>query len=538
MYASRSIVPQYLAPGTRIPFKMGTTAGRTEVLTNATPAEEAATIAPIKGMKVGYVGFGSQSSNHARCLREEGVDVVVIGRDPASPSMRAAAANGFKVVGMQDLPGLRLDILCFGLPDDQQVRELPAILACLPNKPVLLFFHGMTVHYGALGYYGSNIQNALLGWNIGGVMPKGPGNTVWLNKQAGGGIAVLIAVFEGSPDPDHVRTVVKAYSAALGGLRGATLWTTFKEETETDHFGEQGVLCGTLLEACMFMVRRTQEVFGLHFEEAVALVERELVQFGDMVRRGGASYVIRNASLRVFENMKRFASEFFYKVAIAGRDLSDDELEKVGARLRALQPHLSPVAPDGRQVCGEVLAAPAPFDSLFMGGISGILLAASTWQYCIGRRAGYTAEGLQFEVQQEISLITDCVRLGGLSYMALRISTTAKHGMFVAGRYIADSVGMPLHERFGTLLGAIQNGDYAKRTKTDLVDVRRGGDGDWLWSATKALIESPGEAASAARRPPECADFKGAKRTSVFVALGDRPWEYHFHDKSGKAIAA
>lgn len=531
----RSIVPQYLKPNRIIPFIPGKLAPPREVLTNPTPEEESAALEPIRGKRVGMVGAGSQALNQARCLRAESVKTVIIGRDPGSASMRAAAAEGFQIVGFQDIP--MLDVLAFGIPDDQQVLQIPAILRSLSNRPTLMFFHGMSVHYGIKKFYGLELQQALVGgWNIGIAAPKGPGTTVWKNKEAGGGIAVLIGALETSPDYEGTLALAKAYGTALGGYRGAILGTTFGEETETDHLGEQGVLCGALFEGERFMTGFLQEKFNKSLVFVQSIVENELVQFGDAIRRGGAGYIFRNASGAVVENMKKFAGEF-YGVDIRQEDLWDEELEETGKRLRALQPHLSPVAADGSLVCGNPLPPPSlHFHELMGGGMAGILLAASTHQYRIGRAAGYSVEGLQFEVQQEIPLITDCVRFGGMGFMWLRISTTAKHGMCVAGRYIAESRGMGLRDRFGTLLGAIQCGDYARQTKADLVDVSRGSDGDWLWRATKAVIESDEETASVRVRPATRPDFRGVQQPCAFIQLGDRPWSYSFHGKDGSPL--
>ncbi|MBN2086889.1 hypothetical protein JW758_00935 [Candidatus Peregrinibacteria bacterium] len=531
------IIPTYITPNAKIGIQKGELAKPRTVYTNPTPTLLAKAVEPIKNKTVYLYGFGAQSSNHARCLRSEGVHVKILGRNKGSSSMKAAIVDGFEVVELNELDPDDVDLMCFGLPDDQQVVAVQQVVNLLdPRKTTLGFFHGMTVHYGLQGFYGDDLKNALdWGWNMIIVAPKGPGNTVWENKQAGGGIACLFGAHEDSPDYEKTRLLAMAYATAIGGYNGAMLETTFKEETETDHYGEQGVLCGVMFYATYFMINILQRDFGYSLEEAQAKVEEEVIKVGHNLRRGGSDYLLKNASEKVKQNAKKWAS-LFYGQEVDFSDMSS-ELETIGFDLRRLQPHLSPVDMVGQVISGDELSPPKPLVEEWEGGIMGILIIASDMQYQIGREAGYSAEGMQFEVQQEIALITDCYLKGGLSYMIMRISTTAKHGMYVSGKYLFESQEISIRERFETVLGAIQNGTYAKQTKKDLVDIPRGSEEDWLWKATMAVFESPEEQLSKAARPATRPNFQGEDIQTVFLTpVGT--WSYEFHNREGKIIAA
>ena len=535
------IVPTYLNPND--------TTHRTEELigrqaprwyANGDETEIAKALAPLKGKTVYLYGFGAQSGNHARCLRSEGVKVKILGRTASSSSMLAAIEDGFEVVPLNGFDPDDADVLCFGIPDDQQVSVLPAILKRLdPYKTTLGFFHGMTVYYGMRGFYGQKLVQALdEGWNIFIVAPKGPGNTVWTNKQAGGGIACLFGAHEDSPDLEGTEKLAMAYATALGGYKGIMIDTSFLEETVTDHFGEQGVLCGVMFYATYFMINLLQQEFGYSPEEAQQKVEQEIIKVGHLIRRGGAKHALTASGRKVISNAEKWASAFYGQPVSIG-DMLCEGLENTGFDLRLHQPHLSPVDAVGKTVAGEKLKAPSPLTDVWEGGILGILLTASSIQYQLGIEAGYSQPGMQFEVQQEIALITDCYLRGGLSYMIMRISTTAKHGMFVSGRYIVESQEISVRERFANVLGAIQDGSYAKQTKMDLVDIPRGDAKDWLWEAVLAVVTSPEEMSSIEQRPSAREDFQGnTVNTLVVTFSSERPWDYEFLSQTGEIVPA
>jgi ketol-acid reductoisomerase len=533
-----SIVPTYIPANSTDHDMVEMTEGSvSRRYSGGSDAEIAEALLPLRGKVVYLYGFGAQSGNHARCLRSEDIKVKILGRSSSSKSMQAAIEDGFEVVQLSSFAPADADILCFGIPDEKQVTEVPNILHRLDaTKTTLGFFHGMTVCYGSQGFYGKELKRILDGepWNMFIVAPKGPGNTVWENKQAGGGIACLFGAHEDSPDYQDTDKVAIAYATALGAYKGIMLSTSFKEETETDHYGEQGVLCGVMFYATYFMIDRLQKEFGYSLKEAVMKVEEEVIKVGHLIRRGGASYAVLTASKGVIMNAKSFASQF-YGQAISDDHLICSELEEIGYNLRRHQPHLSPVDSTGKVVAGEKLEAPEPLKELWEGGILGILLTASAMQYRLGVEAGYSREGMQFEIQQEIPLITDCYLRGGLAYMIMRISTTAKHGMLVSGSYVAKSWHIPIRARFATLLGAIQDGSYAKQTKRDLVDGKK----DWLWEATLAILASKESEISLQNRPPTRKDFQGKNVETVEVQFGTEPWSYEFRSvATGEIIPA
>jgi len=192
----------------------------------------------IKGKKVVIVGYGSQGHAHALNMRDSGVKDVVIALRKGSPSAKKAEGEGFKVMEVSEAAKWG-DVIMMLTPDELQGDIYRDHLhANLKNGAALLFAHGLNVHF--------NLIDPRADLDVLMVAPKGPGHTVRGEYQKGGGVPCLIAVHQDSSGNAHDLGL--SYASAVGGGRAGIIETTFKEECETDLFGEQAVLCGGLVE--------------------------------------------------------------------------------------------------------------------------------------------------------------------------------------------------------------------------------------------------------------------------------------------------
>jgi len=189
----------------------------------------------LDGKTIAIVGYGSQGRAHARNLQDSGCDVVV-GLREGSKSRPIATEDGLAVATVPDAVA-KADVVMILAPDEEQpaifMRE---IAPKLEPGAYLAFAHGFAIHFGTIA--------PPAGHGIFMVAPKGPGNLVRSEYEAGRGVPCLIAVAQ-DPTGD-ARTIALAYASGIGGGRAGILETTFKEECETDLFGEQAVLCGGL----------------------------------------------------------------------------------------------------------------------------------------------------------------------------------------------------------------------------------------------------------------------------------------------------
>jgi ketol-acid reductoisomerase len=191
----------------------------------------------LDGKTVAIIGYGSQGHAHAMNLRDSGVDVVV-GLREGSASADKAREAGFEVLPVAEAAS-RGDIVMILVPDERhhdvyenEVRD------GIAEGNTLLFGHGFSVHYGEV--------EPPPGVDVGLVAPKGPGHLVRRQYTEGSGVPCLIAV--AADASGRAKDVALAYAKAIGGTRGGVIETTFKDETETDLFGEQAVLCGGVSE--------------------------------------------------------------------------------------------------------------------------------------------------------------------------------------------------------------------------------------------------------------------------------------------------
>jgi ketol-acid reductoisomerase len=191
----------------------------------------------IKGKKVTIVGYGSQGHAHAQNLNDSGVKVTV-GLRKGGASWNKAKAAGLKVAEVADAVKTA-DVVMMLMPDENIADVYRAEVAPnLKKGASLAFAHGFNVHYGQVAPRADV--------DVWMVAPKAPGHTVRSTYAAGGGVPMLIAVHQNTTK--RARDVALSYAAAIGGGKAGVIETTFKEETETDLFGEQAVLCGGAVE--------------------------------------------------------------------------------------------------------------------------------------------------------------------------------------------------------------------------------------------------------------------------------------------------
>ncbi|MBS29424.1 MAG: ketol-acid reductoisomerase [Alphaproteobacteria bacterium] len=190
----------------------------------------------IKGKKVAIIGYGSQGHAHAMNLRDSGATNVVIALRPESASAAKAEAAGFEVKSSTDAAAWA-DVIMLAVPDELQ-RDLyyDHLHENMRENAAIAFAHGLNVHF--------NLIEPRADLDVFMLAPKGPGHTVRSEYERGAGVPCLLAVHQDSSGNCH--DIALSYGAAIGGGRAGIIETTFKEECETDLFGEQTVLCGGL----------------------------------------------------------------------------------------------------------------------------------------------------------------------------------------------------------------------------------------------------------------------------------------------------
>jgi len=229
----------------------------------------------IKSKKVAVIGYGSQGHAHALNLHDSGVDVVV-GLKAGSKSIAKAEEAGLKVMTTAEAAAWG-DVIVILAPDQFQ-RHLYAddVAPNLSAGKTLIFGHGFNIRYGYITAP-SNVDVAL-------VAPKGPGHTVRREYLAGRGVPVIVAVENDATG--QAWDLAWSYSKAIGGLRAGGIKTTFTEETETDLFGEQAVLCGGASQLVMYGFETLVEA-GYQPEIAYFEVLHELKLIVDLMWEGG-----------------------------------------------------------------------------------------------------------------------------------------------------------------------------------------------------------------------------------------------------------
>ena len=320
-----------------------------------------ADLAPLKGKTVAVIGYGSQGHAHANNLRDSGVNVI-IGLRKDGGSWQKAAAAGFEVLEPA-AAAKRADVVMMLVPDELGAEIYDREIAPgMTDGKYLAFAHGFNIHF-------KNIVPAP-GINVFMVAPKGPGHLVRGEYQKGRGVPCLLAIHQ-DPGGD-TRQVGLAYAKGIGGTRAAVLETTFKEETETDLFGEQSVLCGglteliragyeTLVEAgyspemayfeCLHEVKL---IVDLIYEGGIANMRYSIsntAEYGDMTR--GKKVIgaeARAAMKQILADIQsgKFAKEFMEEHHLGQphfrelrKEAEKHPIEAVGARLRGMMPWLA-----------------------------------------------------------------------------------------------------------------------------------------------------------------------------------------------------
>lgn len=233
----------------------------------------------LKNKTIAILGYGSQGHAQAQNLRDSGCNVIV-GQRPGSANYDLAVSHGFEPLPI-DEAAAKGDIINILLPDEVQgdlYRD--HVRSHLKDGNILMCSHGFNVHFGQV--------EAPVGVDTLLVAPKGPGHLVRSEFEKGGGVPCLIAVGAGAAD--ETTKIGLAYAKGIGGTRGGVLETTFAEETETDLFGEQVVLCGGVSE----LVKAAFETLvdaGYQPEMAYFECLHELKLIVDLFYQGGLSYM-------------------------------------------------------------------------------------------------------------------------------------------------------------------------------------------------------------------------------------------------------
>ena len=316
----------------------------------------------IKDKKVAIVGYGSQGHAHAQNLRDSGVKDVAVALRPGSATAQKAEAAGFTVMSNADAAKWA-DIVMILAPDEHQAAIYADDLqANMKQGASLAFAHGLNVHFGLI--------EPRADLDVIMIAPKGPGHTVRSEYQRGGGVPCLVAVARNASGNAH--DVALAYASAVGGGRSGIIETNFREECETDLFGEQAVLCGgithliqagfeTLTEAgyapemaYFECLHETKLIVDLLYEGGIANMRYSIsntAEYGDIST--GPRIITDETKAEMKRVLKDIQSGRFVKNFVLDNRAGQPELkaarkaaaahpiEKVGAELRAMMPWIA-----------------------------------------------------------------------------------------------------------------------------------------------------------------------------------------------------
>ena len=239
-----------------------------------------AKITPIKKKTVAIIGYGSQGHAHAQNLRDSGIEVVIGIHKASSPTAKQAKKDGFATLPI-DKATAAADIVMMLVPDEFAPEIYDAsVKDHLKKGALLLFAHGFNIHF--------NFIKPAADIDVAMIAPKGPGHTVRSQFVAGGGVPQLVAIHQDATG--NAKKLALAYGAGLGGARAGIIETSFKEETETDLFGEQVVLCGGLSELIKNGFETLTEA-GYAPEMAYFECLHEVKLIVDLMIQGGLSYM-------------------------------------------------------------------------------------------------------------------------------------------------------------------------------------------------------------------------------------------------------
>ena len=321
--------------------------------------EKDANVDLIKSKKIAIFGFGSQGHAHALNLKDSGVENVAVALRDGSPSKRKAEEQGLKVMSLSDAAAWA-DVLMVLTPDELQSQIYKNhIEQRMREGTSLAFAHGLNIHF--------NLINARKDLDVFMIAPKGPGHLVRSEYQKGGGVPCLMAIHQ--DNSGQARDLALSYAMAIGGGKAGVIETNFKEECETDLFGEQSVLCGGLVElikngyetlveagyspemAYFECVHEVKLIVDLIYEGGIANMNYSIsntAEYGEYV--SGKKIIDNKTKERMKEILKDIQSGKFAKQWVdeckngqknflkMRKELSEHPIEKVGKKLRELMP--------------------------------------------------------------------------------------------------------------------------------------------------------------------------------------------------------
>jgi ketol-acid reductoisomerase len=316
----------------------------------------------VKGKKVAVIGYGSQGRAHALNLKDSGVESLVVALKRGSPTIKKAEADGLKVMTVAEAAKWA-DLMMMATPDELQADIYKDDIA--PNirdGAAIAFAHGLNIHFGLLSP--KNTVDVLM------IAPKAPGHTVRSTYVGGGGVPMLIAVHHDASE--NARDLGLSYASAIGGGKAGIIETSFKEECETDLFGEQVVLCGGLVElmragfdtlveagyapemAYFECVHEVKLIVDLIYEGGIANMNYSISNTAEWGEYVSGPRIITNATRdemkRVLKDIQtgKFTSEWMqewksgaarFKATRRGND--GHQVEVVGAKLREMMPWIA-----------------------------------------------------------------------------------------------------------------------------------------------------------------------------------------------------
>lgn len=326
----------------------------------------------LRDKKVAILGYGSQGHAHALNLKESGVDVIVGLRDGSSSRAKAEAA-GLTVLSTADAVKAA-DIVMVLLPDTEQARVYREdIEPNLDRGNSLAFAHGFNIHFEQIA--------PPEGVDVWMIAPKGPGHLVRRTYEEGGGVPALVAIAQDATG--HAKATALAYAAGIGSTKGGVLDTTFQEETETDLFGEQVVLCGgltsliqagfeTLVEAgyqpesaYFETLHEVKLIVDLIYEGGIANMRYSIsdtAEYGDLTR--GPRIVNEATKAEMKKILTEIQNGTFAKEWIAENEAGrpkyqelkskgqEHPIEGIGARLRSMMPWIGAGKTKPQEVSG------------------------------------------------------------------------------------------------------------------------------------------------------------------------------------------
>jgi ketol-acid reductoisomerase len=340
--------------------------------------DDAADLSMLESKKVAVLGYGSQGHAHALNLRDSGIDVRV-GLRKGSGSWSKAEAAGLKVATIEDASS-EADVIMVLLPDTEQAKAYKESIAPgLRDGDSIAFAHGFNIHFGQI--------RPPKGVDVWMIAPKGPGHLVRRTYEEGGGVPSLVAVENDATG--KAKETALAYAKGIGATRAGVLNTTFLEETETDLFGEQVVLCGgmvelikasyeTLVEAgyqpesayfeCLHEVKL---IVDLIYEGGIANMRYSIsdtAEYGDMTRGPRIITAETRAEMKkILGEIQsgRFASEWIQENQ-AGRPVfnalrrqsAEHPIEEIGSQLRSMMPWIG----QGRAKLRDISGGSGTFD--------------------------------------------------------------------------------------------------------------------------------------------------------------------------------